>query len=101
MLRLWMQVALHQIGATAGQEIYNSRMSVIRNSVERSYKELKKSWSIKDYPRTLRIQQAPILLLHITSVILLKFKMRMYSGGQVQSYFNCPLLPFQRYLHSI
>ena len=51
-----MQVSFPRIWETLEQEMYNTRMSAVRVSVEWSYKDLKQLWSPNDYARALKIR---------------------------------------------
>ena len=100
MMRPWMQVAFPRIWATVEQEIYNTRMSAVRVSVEWSYKDLKQLWSQNDYTRALKVRQAPIGLIYKASALLLNFKTCLEAGGQVQSFFKCAPPTLTQYLNA-
>ena len=98
-LRPWMQVGFDSTTATVEQQMFNTEMCKVREAVEWSYKEIKLMWTRNDFARSLKVRQAPISLIFITSTVLLNFKTCMEKGGQVGAYFNCTSPSFESYVN--
>lgn len=56
-------------------------------------------WETNIYRRMLKVHQAQISIIFEASVLLRNFKICLRHGGQVQSYFKCPLPQFQIYIN--
>lgn len=99
-LRPWFQVSYSRLTATPAQNKFNTEMSSMREAVEWSYKDLKQMWTRNDFARSLKVRQAPISLIYISSTLLLNFKTCIENGGQVGAYFNCSSPTLNAYIAS-
>lgn len=97
-LKPWLQTAFPRVGSTSAQEAYNTAMSMMREAVEWTYKDLKQIWTSQDFKRQLKVLQSPIALLYKSSALLWNFRTCLTRGGQVVSYFNCSPPTLAEYL---
>jgi hypothetical protein len=75
-------------------------MSSFREPVEWSYKDIKQMWTIVDFPRKLKVKEAPIALLYICGVLLWNIKVCFGHGGQVSRAFECAAPSLEEYLRA-
>jgi DDE superfamily endonuclease len=74
MLRPHLQVGYPGLQATPEQHAYNMSMSSERIAFEWFYKDLKQNFTTLDFKRKLKVNEAPIGLLFMSSVLLWNFK---------------------------
>eukprot|EP00171_Calliarthron_tuberculosum_P007558 IDg7558t1 len=101
-LKPWLQTAFPRVGSTSAQEAYNTAMSMVREAVEWTYKDLKQIWTSQDFKRQLKVLQSPIALLYKSSALLWNFRTCLTRGGQRTKYSNhaTTLLLFHRCAHN-
>eukprot|EP00171_Calliarthron_tuberculosum_P019568 IDg19568t1 len=98
MLRAWLITAYPRHTATAAQASFNKEMNAVRTAVEWSYGEVKQSFTSQDFPRNLKLRQAPISLLYICAVLLRNFRTCLGHGGQTVHYFECTPPSLENYI---
>lgn len=101
LLRPWMQRPYYRDLATPLQMLFNTRMSVVRVSVEHNYKDLKQFWVRQDFARQLQVRKAPIALLYKASALLLNMHACLYTRGQVAEQFQLDPPPLEQYLEAV
>jgi hypothetical protein len=73
-------------------------MSAARIAVEWSYKDLKQNFTVLDFKRKLKVNEAPIGLLFLSSVLLWNFKVCLGHGGEISSAFQSSPPSLDEYL---
>ena len=93
-----MQIGFPAIDATLKQKGYNISMNASRIAVEWSYKDLKQNFTVLDFKRKLKVNEAPIGLLSISSILLWNFKTCLGHGGEISAAFQCTSPSLDEYL---
>lgn len=78
--------------------VFNRYMSSVRESLECSYKDLKKRWTENDYRRMLKVRKAPVALIYKSTVVLWNIKVCMNHGGQISTELKCAPRSLSEYL---
>lgn len=73
---------------TAHQTAFNKAMSTIRIPVEWVFKEVKQYFPLMDFPRKLKVNQAPVGSMYLLSILLTNFRTWIY-GNPTSAYFLC------------
>ena len=98
LLRPWM-IRPFTRGVCSEQEAaFNTMMSEVRVSVEHNYKDVKQLWTSQDYLRNMKVLKAPIALLYKMSALLTNFRVCLYSGGQINHYYEIDPPSLDEYL---
>lgn len=88
-MRPRLQVGFDSLTAIIEQKISNTEMVKVREAVEYSNKEIKLIWKRHDFSQSLKVRQAPIYFLIITSTVILNFKTGFEKGEKVGACFQC------------
>jgi DDE superfamily endonuclease len=94
----WMQVGIPAVTATPDEAAYNSLMSSSRVAVEWSFKDIEQNFTIMDFKQNLKVREAPVAVLYISSVLLWKCKQCFGHGVEVSAAFSCSAPTIEKYV---
>ncbi|OWZ21783.1 hypothetical protein PHMEG_0003613 [Phytophthora megakarya] len=80
------------------EQLFNSRMSSVREAVEWKFKELKTLWAFIDFKKSLRVRLSPVGKYVAISMLLSNCHCCYYQGNQISSYFNLAPPSLESYL---
>lgn len=82
LIRPWLQRPFLLVNELSSEASFNTKMSSVRVSVEKNYRDVKQFWISQDFLRNLWIIQAPLAVLYKGSAIMNNFHVCLYKYGQ-------------------
>lgn len=98
MRRLWLAV-LHQGSSLRAEKLHeNEDRARARVIVEWMFGDVKIQWTITEFPRKLKLGQAPVGTLYLLAMLLTNFRSCLY-GNQTEKYFNVKPPTLEEYIN--
>lgn len=96
--RAFLEIPFQGSSLTENQAAFNKAMSAARITVEWMFKEVKTYWTMVDFPRKMRVLQAPVGSLYVAAVLLSNIRNCFYRN-ETSIYFNCKPPTLEEYLN--
>lgn len=93
----FMEVPFQGASFTPPRRAFNKSMSVVRITVEWIFKEIKMQFATMDIKRKMKIREAPVGLLYLSSMLLSHFRNCLYPN-QISRFINCAPASLKEYV---
>ena len=87
-LSLFLQKAYTGAALTPQQQLFNARMSAVRQTVEWAFGDVAVNWAFVDFKKNLKVGLQPVALYYVVAALLSNCRTIIREGNKTSKYFN-------------